>query len=456
MQLKPGLSSRSTKNNNPKRIRESLAIATCSLLATSYQTAAAEEYHPPWEIDSSLLIYQEKDRVSAFEPMLGLRKEIGEDEYLNLRIVADALTGASPNGAVPSDSPQTFTSPSGTSSYTTPANEIPLDDSFQDLRAAINVEWEKGITTTLKSVLGFNFSTEQDYTSLGISSTFSKDLNQRNTTLTAGASANFDRVKPKGSAPEGLTAMPAPGSSTPSGGEEDDEDEGKSKTVIELMMGVTQVINRYTLTQLNYSLGQSSGYLNDPYKIITVLENDGSGNIRTTDPYLFENRPDKRTYQSLYAKGIHQLSNEDVITVSYRYFWDDWGINSHTIDLRYRWELGGGHYLQPHFRHYQQNAADFYRQTLTDGEEINLDYVSADYRLGEFTTKTLGLKYGFLFSSGAELNVRFESIQQRGKTLKKDAVGKLSNVDLYPDMDATIIQASISINSDILWKFFSK
>lgn len=460
MQLKSDSSSGDLKSKNPKRIRESLAIATCSLLASSYPTANAAEYQPPWEIDTSLLIYQEKDRVSTFKPMLGLRKEIGEDEYLNLRLVADALTGASPNGAAPTDSPQTFTSPSGTSSYTTPANEIPLDDSFKDFRAAINVEWEKGLTDTLKRIIGFNLSTEQDYTSLGASSTFSKDYNQRNTTITAGASINLDNVKPKGSAPEGLSTMPTAAFPAPPGDDDDDdegEENGKSKNVIELMLGITQVINRYTLTQLNYSIGHSSGYLNDPYKIISVLENDGSGDLRTTDsPYLFENRPDNRTYQSLYWKGIHQLPNEDVITVSYRYFWDDWEITSHTLDLRYRWELGGGHYLQPHIRHYQQNAARFYRQTLIDGEENSLEYVSADYRLGDFTTQTLGVKYGILFDSGAEFTIRVESIQQRGETRKEDAVGKLSNVDLYPDMDATVVQAGISLNTDILGKLFRK
>lgn len=462
MQLEPDSKHppKTQKKKSPKRIRESLAVATCTLLASSPQTSTADEYQPPWEIDASLLIYEEKDRVSAIKPMLGLRKEIRDDEYLNLRLVADALTGASPNGAAPSDAPQTFTSPSGESSYTTPANEIPLDDSFEDFRTSINIEWEKPVTETMKRILGFNFSYEHDYTSLGLSSTFSKDINQRHTTLTAGASINFDQVKPEGSTPKGLATMPTASLPAPPGDDDDDDDEedyGESKNVAELMLGVTQVINRYTLTQLNYSIGHSSGYLNDPYKIISVLENDGSGDLRTTDsPYLYENRPDNRTYQSIYWKGIHQLKNEDVINISYRYFWDDWDIRSHTIDLRYRWEIGGGHYLQPHVRHYRQDAARFYHQTLIDGEELNLDYASADYRLGNFTTQTLGIKYGIFFDNGAEINIRAETIRQRGKTIKQDAVGKLSSIELYPDMDATIIQAGISVDTDILSKIFRK
>ncbi len=454
------------RHKNTKPIRESLALATCSLLVISPQSSIAEEYQAPWEIDSSLLIYSERDRVSAFKPVLALRKEIGDDEFIGFRLVADALTGASPNGAAPTDTAQTFTSPSGEDTYTTSANEIPLDDSFNDFRLAISTDWEKPLTDTLKGVFGFNFSIEADYTSLGLSSTFSKDLNQKQTTLAIGVSANLDKVNPQGGKPEGLTTMPSadfPAPPSPPGEDDEDGDDddgffkGESKNVGELLIGVTQIINRFTLAQLNYSIGNSSGYLNDPYKILSVLKNDSSGELRVTaSPYVYEKRPSNRTYQSIFWKGVHQLSNEDVINISYRYFWDDWDITSHTVDLRYRWEIGGGHYLQPHVRYYQQTAASFYRQTLIDGEELTLDYASADYRLGNFTTQTLGLKYGIFFDNGAEISLRVETMQQRGETESRDAVGKLQNVNLYPDMDANIIQAGISLNTDILSKFLKK
>ncbi len=461
----------SPKHKNAKCIRESLALATCSLLAASPQISTAEEYQAPWEIDSSLLYYSEKDRVTAIKPVLALRKEIRDDEFLGFRLVADSLTGASPNGAVPTDEIQTFTSPSGDSSYNTPANEIPLDDSFNDLRLAIGVNWDKPLTDTLKGIFGFNFSTEGDYTSLGLSSTFSKEINRKQTTLTIGLSASMDKVNPQGGKPTGLETMPPPGGGGGGGDDDDDDDDdgddslfgeffvGESKDVGELLFGVTQIINRFTLTQVNYSIGKSDGYLNDPYKILSVLENDGSGDLRDPaiiSPYVYEKRPSSRTYQSIFWKGVHQLSNEDVINISYRYFWDDWDITSHTVDLRYRWEIGGGHYLQPHVRYYQQTAASFYRQTLIDGEELTLDYASADYRLGNFTTQTLGIKYGIFFDNGAEINIRVETMQQRGETESSDAIGRLQNVNLYPDMDASIIQAGFSLSTDIISKFLKK
>jgi len=445
------------KKNNTRNIRDSLAVATCTLLAGVGPQAQAAEFQSPWEIDSGVLFYAEKDRVRLIEPVLQVRKEIDDGEFLTARFVADTLTGASPNGAAPSDVPQTFTAPSGGKSYTTQANEIPLDPSFKDTRGAVSVDWERPLSEQLRGIFGASFSIESDYTSLGASATLARDFNQRNTTLTVATSLNLDSVSPMGGAPVGLSEMST--TVTGGGGEgeeegEDDEDGGESKTIQEFLVGVTQVVDRNTLTQLNYSYGHSSGYLTDPYKILSVLENDGSGDLRTTgtSPYVHENRPDNRTFQTIYWKGVHQFGNEGVLTLAYRYGWDDWGINSNTYDVRYRHELGNGHYLQPHYRHYNQSAADFYRQTLIDGELPKLDYASADSRLGELTTKTIGLKYGVEFKGGGEFNIRVESMKQTGKTRAQDAVGKLQGMDLFPDNKATMVQVGVSMDTDTLFK----
>jgi hypothetical protein len=436
----------------PQNIRDSLAMATCTLLAGVAPQAQAADFQSPWQIDGGLLIYAEKDRVHLVEPVLRIRKEIDDGEFVTTRLVADALTGASPNGAAPSpDQAQTFTSPSGGSAYTTKPNEIPLDTTFKDTRGAVNVEWEKPLSERLRGIFGASFSAETDYTSFGVSASLSQDFNQRNTTLTAAVSLDADSVSPLGGAPDPFTPM----SATVVNGEGEGEGGGpsKSKTVQQYMLGVTQVLGRNTLMQLNYSYGHSSGYLTDPYKILSVLANDGSGNLRTPAsgdlPYVYEKRPDSRTFQTVYWKGIHQFG-EDVLTLAYRYGWDDWGINSNTYDVRYRWELGNGHYLQPHFRHYQQSAADFYRQTILDSELPTLNYASADSRLGELTTKTVGLKYGIAFDKDSEVNLRVEYMHQTGKTRAQDAVGKLQNLDLFPENKAAIIQLGISMNTDTL------
>jgi len=435
-------------------IRRQLTAATCTLLTCTSHASGLIASGDNWKIDSALLLYAERDRVLLAEGVLHLSKEIDDDEYINTRIVTDVLTGSSPNGAVPSNTPQTFTNPSGNSTYTEPANKTPLNHTFKDFRNAVNVEWGAPLTRDLRGTLGGNISREYDYLSTGISASLSQDLNQHNTTLSLGGSWNEDISNPVGGVPVGFTVMPsAPAIKALSGSD-------ANKTIKELLLGFTQVINRRSLLQLNYSRGQGDGYLTDPYKIISVLSNDGSGNLRTINPYIYENRPRQRIYNSVYLKSVYQfntpLLHENVLNISYRYFWDDWGVQSDTVDMRLRFDLEGGHYLQPHFRYYQQGAADFYRQTLIDGEEITLDYASADYRLGRFTTKTIGLKYGYEFFNGAEINFRVEFINQNGKDRRQDAVGLLRNQKLFPDNEALLLQGGLSLDSDMIIEYVAR
>ena len=88
-----------------------------------------------------------------------------------------------------------------------------------------------------------------------------------------------------------------------------------------------------------------------------------------TGLYLFENRPDTRAKQSVFGLLKHELGG-NVLELSYRYMTDDWGIDSQTVDLHFRWGMGDRRYLQPHVRYYTQTAADFYRTVLFDGEPL--------------------------------------------------------------------------------------
>ena len=88
-------------------------------------------------------------------------------------------------------------------------------------------------------------------------------------------------------------------------------------------------------------------------------------------------------------------------------------------------------------------AADFYRYFLLDGEPIP-DTVTADYRLGELTAQTIGIKFGYSGSKNSSWSVRLERYMQSGESHPDVAVGQLVNQDLYPDVDATIVQFGYS------------
>jgi len=420
---------------NNKKIRGALTVATCSLLGLNSSVADEGDL----EIDSAVLYYSETDRVTAIEPVINVKRHFGDEKALNLKLVIDALTGASATGATPSDQVQTFTRPSGNGSYTTSSGETPLDDTFKDTRVALSAQWEQPIGRDYKISVGSNVSTEYDYFSLGINGSLSRYFNNRNTTLTAGLSYANDSIEPEGDIPLEFASMAINTgqarfddefNATRRGGDE-------SKTTTDFLLGVTQVINRRTLMQFNYSYGNSDGYLTDPFKILSVVGSDG----RSMD-YVYESRPDSRTKQSLYWQTKYHF-NQDIVDISYRYMWDDWDITSHTFDLRYRWKLDNKHYLEPHFRYYMQSNADFYQRFLLDGQPLP-GHASADYRLGELTGITFGLKYGMTLNNDHEMSLRLEYYQQSGEANADNAPGILSQQELFPDVDAVIFQFSYS------------
>lgn len=417
-----------------KSIRAALTAATCTVLSHPLQASQAIGN---WDVKSGLLYYSEADRVTVVAPSVSASQTTKSGDVITLRSIFDSVTGASPNGAVPTSTPQTFTSPSGKSSYTSPAGETPMRD-ITDTRVVFGIDWDNELSRLVRHTLSANMSKERDYFSLNMSDTVKRDFHNRQTTLAAGLSITLDRVSPEGGTPVGLQLTNVPTTST-------GEDEGKQKNSVDLLLGVTRILNRRTLTQFNYSHTYSTGYLTEPYKILSVV-NPVTG-VTVKDPitqeylYRYEKRPDTRNSDSLYWKLQYHLP-QDVVYLSYRYFQDDWGIRSNTMDLKYRYELSGGSYLQPHYRYYQQTAADFYRHSLVDGEPLP-NYASADLRLGEMTSTTMGLKYGIPLSDG-EFSIRFEKMVQTGESHPADAIGQLRNYDLYPTLDATIVQFGYS------------
>jgi hypothetical protein len=425
-------------------IKAALTLATTALLGCNNLAQAESPDNDIWEFDAAFLFYSEVDRVSAGEAIFNAKKTFEDDEILNLKLTIDALTGASANGAVAQPTIQTFTRPSGNGQYQIKAGDTPLDDTFHDTRVQFNGQWTQPVASNLTASGGVHMSKEYDYLSLGVNGNLAIDFDRKNSTFSAGFSYFQDTFTPEGNIPKPFTAMLVGDSNSPSWDEKFAQTRINSKddkTTADLLLGFTQVINRRMLMQFNYSYSTVDGYLNDPFKVVSVVNANG-----VTQNNIYESRPDSRVKQSLYLQSMYHF-DEVVLDVSYRYMWDDWEIDSHTIDSRFRIPLGESFgkasYLQPHFRFYQQSAADFYRPFLVENDALPV-FASADYRIGEMTAFTVGLKYGTLMDNGNELAFRLEYYHQSPTDAGFDEVGVLNDVDLYPTIDAIIAQVTYS------------
>jgi hypothetical protein len=420
--------------NNPsagQSLRTGLMAAACALLAPAVKAQAPSS--DPNQIDSGLLYYQENGgRVRSLDAIVKLNRDLGDERVLGAQLSVDSLTGGSPNGAVAQKSAQTFATPSGTSLvrgagreeeehfYTIGAGKQPLDNSFHDTRVAGDVSWTQPLGIGNKLSLGAHLSKEYDFTSASANGLFSHDFNNKNTTLGMGISAEFDQVKAVGGEPIPGTLYSLLGK----------REGSENKRVYGAQLGLTQVMTRNWITQLNVSVDRSTGYLNDPYKILSLVDAAG-----VTTQYYFENRPDTHTRKSAYL-GNKVALGDSILDLSYRYGTDDWGIDSHTLEAKYRLRVGGKAYVEPQLRWYKQGAADFYRLYLTGAPS---GFMSADPRLAAFSAKTLGLKLGMPLANGQEVSVRLEGYEQDPKVRSSSLAG-LSGLDLNPKLKAIMLQ----------------
>lgn len=411
--------------------RKGLATAAAALLGGVGTTAAAE---PGWTFETSSLLYSESGgRVQAFEPKFRATRDLGDERRYSFGLTLDALTGASPNGAAPANSVQTFTNPSGNGSYTAAAGETPLDDNFRDTRIALDGAYSAPLTALWRWSTAVGASKEYDYLSLYGGATVSRDFNLRNTTVAFGLNIESASINPDGGVPTPLATMNTLG--TRAGSKSSD-----SKQVIDALLSVTQVLSPKSLGVLGYSLSQSSGYLTDPFKLLSVVDTNGEP---TGPKYVFEKRPDSRIKHAIYSQYKYFAFDRDVFDISLRLMTDDWGIVSQTLDSTYRWNFTETQYLEPHLRYYRQSEADFYRAALANGEESTVAFASADPRLGRFDAITAGLKYGRTLESGNSWSLRLEGYAQTGKIagLPADAAtaAALQQFDLKPELSAVML-----------------
>lgn len=211
----------------------------------------------------------------------------------------------------------------------------------------INEEWD--------ATLSAGFSDEDDYRSGFGGGELAYRPDRGRTTYSASASVARDRIRPtQGSTPVGVIQ--------------------DFKTAYQLNVGAAYVLNPRTWIQGSIGFQNHSGYLNDPYKAVFIVDEAET---------VFDNRPrDRRALHSL-ARLRHYVDGwNGALHVDYRYYQDDWEVRAHTLEMTWHQTLSEQWQVSPGVRIYSQTDAFFYApffQNLPgDG------FVSSDYRLSAF------------------------------------------------------------------------
>ena len=220
---------------------------------------------------------------------------------------------------------------------------------------------------------GFNYtrSDEDDYESDSISLDASLNSADGLRTYSGAISASQDDIEPtQGSVPTNTL-----------------KDE---KDIRSAWIGVTQIVSQRALMKFGLSYTYRDGFLTDPYK-------------------LHDKRPDQRKEWAASAGYRHFFIDANAaLHADYRYFDDDWGISSHTVDLAWHQNLGERTRLIPFLRYYTQDKADFFDNIA----DLEARYYADDYRLSAFGAITAGLRAQHEFGNWS-VNVTGERYQTK-------------------------------------------
>ncbi len=169
-------------------------------------------------------------------------------------------------------------------------------------------------------------------------------------------------------------------------------------------LGWTWILDERNLFDVSASLMKLSGYLDDPYKVVPV---GTTGNFVEVP----DHRPDSRQRRAIVGKYGHYYLWGGALKAMYRYYWDDWSVKAHTLELVYDHRLNENWLVSPTVRLYTQSAASFWGNSFATKQE----FMSADYRLAAFSSILGGLTVTRKMSPSLDLSLGFTYQSQAGK-----------------------------------------
>lgn len=356
-----------------------LSLVTASLLTS----LMAEDY-----VSLQYLQYDENDnKVSVSAPSLEVNKDFGLDYTLNTKLIVDSVSGATSILTDTSSGASAFSRSESTNSNNIKKQNVEFTEQRSYIGFSLLKRFDKSrdeLTTSLSR------SYESDYESVNIGFDYLHWLNEsKNTSINFGLSYQMNEILIKE-----CTLNYQCADSTSSASEKMDS------SLYSLETGVTQIIDKSSLIKANIFYSNEDGYLSNPYYNVA------------RDNYtklIAEIRPNKRTSYGFNLKYFKSLNSKFDYNLKYKYYTDDWDINSHTIDLNTYYKFTKKFILGLGLRYYNQSEAKFYNNKSFDNNE---KYASSDERLSSFDAITYKTNFIYKANKKIEYNLSYNMYEQ--------------------------------------------
>nr|WP_235843266.1 DUF3570 domain-containing protein [Maribacter hydrothermalis] len=322
-----------------------------------------------------------------------------DDDVLTIDAGVSAYTSASSSNVDPFDGGQPadpFVASSGASSSDTWAN---ISGSYSNSSDDRNT-----IVSGKVSV-----SSEYDYFSLGFGGGLTKLFNEKNTEVSINANVYLDKwnalypseLRPFASGANGLNngffsnkTITGNTNYSPSFDKFSDE----TRNSYSLGFGFSQILSKNLQGSLALDLVQQQGLLSTPFQRVYFSDIADSfiENFQLAD--AIEQLPNSRFKVAAGGRLNWYINETFVVRSFYRYYYDDWGINSHTASVEVPIKLTDKFTVYPSYRYYQQTAADYffgYEEALSTETFYTSDYDLSKYSANQFG---MGVSYTDIFT----------------------------------------------------------
>ena len=123
-----------------------------------------------------------------------------------------------------------------------------------------------------------------------------------------------------------------------------------------------------------------------------------------------ERLPDTRFKLPIGGRFNLYINEVVALRTYYRYYYDDWGVNSSTVNIEIPIKISDKFTLYPSYRYYKQTAADYFApfEVHTSNEE----FYTSDYDLSEFDSNQygFGVSYTDIFTKAHIWKLRLKNI----------------------------------------------
>lgn len=205
---------------------------------------------------------------------------------------------------------------------------------------------------------GAVYSTENDWSSIGLGASGRLELLERNVTVSARWGLSLEQV-----------------------GRADDPTFARDLAVHTLEAGLSQLLSPRAVASLGVSLRLADGFQQSVYRFVPVSHGY---------QMVPERHPGFRARGALTARLVHQIAGDSALHAIARVYADDWGIVSETAELRLAATLFGGLATRLRVRAYHQSSADFYEDDYAEP----MTWMSHDRELSTIFGVLAGLKLG--------------------------------------------------------------